>query len=170
MLTIILASCQSVRPLEKKRIDVILSNDNIKKFNGTYKCGLDSSNNNLYSFWQRIHNAKTTIDTLVNSRIEIETLSFSRLKVSLSRHERVIDSIILIGKVKKGYFVLKNRFKIASEVGPLLWGIGGFKIHMGLTQDNDLVLFESKMGMAIVLLLPLFVSGDRHNFVYKRIQ
>ena len=160
-----LYSCRSIDLSSRRGKDYSSNSTNISILNGIYINSPDSASD-LYSAWQRLDNKTLSIPN--DSYIQIKVLSERKLQATLLSQNKSIDEKILKGKNKKGYFVLRNRYKAKLNFGPFLWTFAGFKIYLGVTKENNLILLESNAGTTIVLILPVFPAGDRHFFEYRR--
>jgi hypothetical protein len=165
-----ISSCGSVHVLAKKRDDVFLTAKNRDELNGIYNNSSVSSpaNTDLYPIWQRLNNKDVYADTIDNPRIQFRFVSDRKLSAYVLSGKRVIEEKDFHGRFRHGYFILRNRLKARSMVGPLLWGFAGFRIYVGITKKNELVLLESNCGSAVLLCLPFFWAGDRLALVYKQ--
>ena len=123
----------------------------------------------MYSLWQRINNKTVDTDTSARRYVELKVVSETKLIATFLSNNKIIEEKILRGKYGKGYFILKSRYKASFKFGPLLWGLAGFKIFLGVTRENNLILLESNGGTAMFFLLPIFPASEHHFLEYKRI-
>lgn len=166
LLTVTSNSCNSIHITARQGKDVTLNVNNNTMLEGIYLNSFDDSTADLYSLWQRLNN--NTINTSVNASIQLNVIGKKQLRVTLLSGNEVVEEKTLHGKYKKGYFVLKNRYRAKLHFGPFLWSFAGFRIFVGLTKDGNLILLETNAGTAILLLLPIFPAGNQHAFEYKR--
>lgn len=168
ILTIFLFSCQSVRLSKRTGKDLYLTKDS-KALNDTFKNNtIDSSSYTAASIWQRLSNKDYKAEYLVNTTVNLNIVDQNHLHAKLLLGDIVLEERILKGKFKRGYFAVNNRLKASFTAGPLLWAFAGFKIHLGVTKENELILFESNAGSTVILVLPIFWAGSVDNMKYQR--
>jgi len=171
ILTFTISSCTTVNLLARKGKDLQLSASDIEKFNGVYlNVPTDTSNFRRTLYCNFTRNKKDTLCRQKQYSVKVVSVDPKTLTLNLNENETVIQSLMLKGKYKKGYFKVRRQFLIEGVVGPLVWVFGEHINYLGLSKDNNLVVFDSGgTGVLFIVALPIFVAGgDRHNYEYLR--
>ncbi len=92
------------------------------------------------------------------------------MTLELKHNGITIKKVTLKGKYKNGYFKVKRQFAFSGIVGPLVWVVGEHINYIGLSKDNNLVVFDSGgVGVLFIVALPIFVAdGDKRDNEYVR--
>jgi hypothetical protein len=167
ILSIFFCSCQSIHFAGRNGKDLNLSENN-SAINHTFNNNtIDSTPYTSSSIWQRLSNKTYKSEYLLHTTVELTMLDKKHIRASLFLGEKTLEERILKGRFKRGYFALNNRLKTAFTAGPLLWEFAGFKIYLGVTKENNLILFETNAGSTAVLILPIFWAGTVDHIEYE---
>jgi hypothetical protein len=162
-----LASCKTINFSSRKEKDITLSENN-NALNNTFRNNIiDSIPYTPSSIWQQLSNKNYKPEYLLNTKVKLELVDKTHIKAQLLSDDKILQEKILKGKFKKGYFALKNRLKAEFTAGPLLWAFAGFKIYLGITNQHNLILFETNAGSTVVIIFPIFGAASTNETEYK---
>ena len=167
ILPFFLFSCRSVRFSGRTGKDINLSEDNEAINHSFNNNTIDSIPYTPSSIWQRLNNKTYRPEYLLHTTVKFTTLDKKHIHASLLLGDQVLEERMLKGKFKKGYFALNSRLAASFTAGPLLWAFAGFKTYVGVTKENNLILFETNAGSTVILILPIFWAGSLYDLEYK---
>ncbi len=134
-ITILILSCGSVKSISNN--DFHLSKASKNKLDGIYSIkNLDSLHHKmtLLNHFKEI-DSKVSIDN-----VKLTTLNNKTIKVICISGEKSIDSLIINGKYKNGYFKIKNKIKADFIAGPLLWTLNSDRKYIGIKNSESLII------------------------------
>ncbi|MCW3101736.1 MAG: hypothetical protein JWO09_176 [Bacteroidetes bacterium] len=171
------SSCSTVNLSARKGKDLSLNSNDYLKLKGTYSnLALDTNR----ATFKRTLFENFTLDTLGRSQTgfysELIPIDNKTLTVNFYKHNKLyakdelVKSVTLKGKFKDGYFKIKRKYPVRFIAGPLLWVLGERQSYVGLTNDNNIVILDSRgKGVLFFIVLPFFVAGgDKHDYEYTR--
>lgn len=163
-------SCSTITLKSREGLDQHVDYNSFEKLNGNYK---NSKNDTVNSYKSLYYNFK--IDSLYQQKkliVNLNVLDKNNIKIKLIDNERVIDSLIIKGKFRGGYFKIKRQWNTSFIAGPLLWILVDNIKYVGLTKANQLVIIDSGTGgIMLLVVFPIFAaeSGQFEN-EYERIK
>jgi hypothetical protein len=155
-------SCSTIRLTDRMGKDYNLQESEYMKLRGIF---VDSA---IIDYPKKSNNLSGYI--YAPCTVKIVPLKPNRLEYSYFINDSLVTSKILRGKIKDGYFMQRTKFGIEFTFGPLLWGPGTQKFAYGITNENNLIYWESHGGIAVFIVLPFFAGGGDSKHEYKRIE
>jgi len=167
------SSCKTVNLATRNGKDLQLSSTDFTKFNGIYSnlpTDTNHLNRTLYCNFTKGNKSKDTICKQIHYNVKVLSTDPKTLTLELNDNGITIQNVTLKGKYKNGYFKVKRQFNFSGIVGPLVWVFGEHINYIGLSKDNNLVVFDSGgSGALFIIVLPIFVAGgDERNNEYLR--
>ncbi|WP_338770040.1 hypothetical protein WAF17_11125 [Bernardetia sp. ABR2-2B] len=169
LLFLILAftSCATFKKNSLNENRISLSENDLKKFEGTFKIvSKDSSERNLdasllkyYSF--RILSLKKRVFEEYDCKINLSFLDKNHLRVELINDTTIIELRVLKFKVKESYIVLKKTNEFRFFI--LMNGIHTINTRIALLENENLTIDSISSYLGFLLILPL---GDHKREYY----
>jgi hypothetical protein len=160
-----LHSCSTIdTKIRNDKSDIKLNESNRNQLNGTYKI-YDTKNQISLPFII----GKSKFETVQDGSIKLESIDEKKIAVTIMKNDSIIESYILKGKFKNGYFIKKTKFTAEFPFGPLLWGLGNYKNALGINNENNLIILENHSGMSFFLIAPIFGAGGDYEVEYKKL-
>jgi len=155
-------NCSTIRLTDRIGKDYYLQETDYMKLKGIF---VDST---IIDYPKKSNNVSGYI--YAPCTVKINPLNPNRLEYSYFINDSLVETRVLKGKFKDGYFMQRTKFGVEFTFGPLLWGPGTEKFAYGITNENNLIFRESHGGIAIFIILPFFAGGGDSNHEYKRIE
>ncbi len=160
------SSCASVNFKERDGFDIKLNSSNYQQIKGNYS-GIAADKILPYNFQKDKppHENK-------NYKVAINPVDQKHLSLTLFDNEIMMKNVIVKGRYQNGYFKLKRKWNASFVIGPLIWVLGSAVKHIGLTNENNLVVINSGGGGVMLLILfPIFgANGAQYEIEYKRVE
>jgi hypothetical protein len=151
-------SCSTVRLTDRSGKDIQLDANSLHKLNATYSnVTLDTNhlNRTLYNNFKNDSGLKQK-----NLEVDLRAVDEKTITLKLTDNHKIIDSLILKGIYRKGYFKIKRQWNTTFIAGPLLWILSEDLKYLGLTNENNLVIVNSGGGGVMLLIaIPIFAAG-----------
>jgi hypothetical protein len=166
ILSLFLYSCTTLKKAEKNSNQVFLNAETLTKLNGVYDIftkdtattTLDLSLT-LKKYWW--------FDWNTPYKLSIKAIDGNHLHADIYRKDSLIDTKIIKGKIKDGYFEIKSTKVIFFYL--LLNGFGNMTTRIGLLNSGDLLVDSHHSKVATLIIIPL--TGDRvqqYGLVFPR--
>ena len=103
------------------------------------------------------------------SFLELKVINKNRIRVSYMNESDIIDSKIMKGKIKNGYFEFRRRYFIVPIV--ILNLFRNSKTRIGLLNDNNLIVDGRNIAFGtIMVLFPFFHNDYEQDIIFQRIE
>ncbi len=155
---LLLSSCSNVKLAGRVGKDIEINKGNFQKLAGTFSnAGLDTN-----------HRYRTLSSNFLNDTIyfkealslQIEPIDQKSFTLNVWNEDKLMESFIVKGKFKRGYFKVRRRWNTSFIAGPFLWILGDDLKYLGITNTNNLVVINSGGGGAMLLIvIPIFAAG-----------
>ena len=165
LITLLITSCSAVKLSDRINKDRELNDSNYSQLKGSY-----SNRSTNYARDSHTILKTLTTDTVKQRRnfmVKIEPLDNESLIVKFY-NDSIPKEIKLTGRYKRGYFKVKREWNHKFLVGPLFWGFGDKINYIGLRNNKDLVILNSRGGTAFIFVVPAFSAGGQFNATFKR--
>ncbi len=150
--------------------DQFLSKEQLAALNGRfYNKNIDTVYREGHSLWATLQPDHPPIVNGDQAIVTFEVLNEKRIKASLLRNDSLIETKRLKFRVKKGFLDTRKYYSAGMIFGPLLWGLSSEDNCIGLTVENNLVIVNSKGGVAMLLFMPTFGAGHQTTTEYIRV-
>lgn len=172
LIMLTMASCATVDLSTRKeqKQDQIITKDKLTGMNGTFlNRSNDTRENQFYSLWATLNPDHDSIPNWDQAIVKLEVQNEKRIKATLLRNDSIIETKKIKFKVKKGFLDVRKYYKAGMIFGPLLWGLGSEDNCIGLTSENNLVIVNSRGGVAMLLIMPTFGAGHQTTTEYDRV-
>lgn len=167
-----LAACSVIRIQGRAAKDQHLDATDSQRLNGTFSMGLTDSTANFYerSLW--MHFSSDTLSDPYNWKVKLAALHPKALQVSIYQNDSLVDEVRVKGRFHKGYFKTRRQFRANGIAGPLLWVLTEDFKHVGLTNENNLVVLNSGgSGFLLLVAIPMFAAGGgQFSNEYERLE
>lgn len=150
---------------DRREKDQLIANNNYKKLEGEYSNYSIESNEQIGYHLSKVYRENDSIFRFV----QLHTLDNKTIQLDFFHTDTAISSLVLKGKYKNGYFIVKPKFPVHFIAGPLLW-VGGSSInYIGLTKSDNLVLLNSSVGDIFITIIPMpFIADGQSASEFKR--
>lgn len=149
-----LCACSNIRLNKRKGLDLHLEKRNYLQLSGTYQ-NISSSKRTCYGLFKE--------DSLFRKHdytIKLVPINKNKLLIKLVDSPFEIDSVLLKGKLRRGYFKIKPQWQVQGIAGPFLWILSDQVTYVGLNKENKLVTLDSGYGGVMFLLaFPVMANG-----------
>lgn len=169
-----MTSCVTLRPIENDK--GILSHSNFESLNGLYHAQPDSAYKpNLAELLVAnyyLNYPSKKIDTFYDTlEVEIKTLSSNEIEVTVFRNNIQESINILKGRLKNGYFIIKQQFEYDPELPIVLGMTTRQKSRLTNDEEGNVIVDTEEMTNGRFLLIPLFFqTGKYYNREFKKIK
>ncbi len=171
IITILVSSCNTIKPIVQNDSLQTLTENDLSKFNGDY--GIFSTElSSTTSEFALTYGRKFDLQSLpkTNDRINLASMDHKHLKVSVYKNDKLVKTKIIRGYLAQNYFQYKLTH--LSFLHPFYFIINGYSTQrnrIGLLKNGDLTLDTETGGVLLLVVMPTFGSGDAHyNIVFKR--
>ena len=157
-----LSSCTSVKLSQRSGKDLQLTEANFQQLAGTY---LYPATDSVRMHQQAGRNSHTSPHS-----IRIRPIDARTLELAVWNATEPIESQIVKGRYRRGYFKMRHQWHAKMVFGPLLWVLSEQQRYLGLTRENELVMLNSGgSGWLLLVAWPIMVAGGpKMQQVYKR--
>lgn len=166
---LLFCSCSTIHLKDRKEKDKYLSSSSYDELNGSYnnlKHEATTLHKTLLSNFdhESPHNQKDLI-------VKVDTPNENTIVLSVVDNETVIDSLIIKGRYRRGYFKLRREWRSNFIAGPLLWVLASKMKYIGLSKENQLVIIDDGGGGTMFLVVfPIFAAGTGQSInEYERL-
>ena len=158
-LTLFVCSCSTVRLKSREGLDIHLESNSFYKLRGNYK----NSENDTLNFRKTLY-SNFNYDSLYRQKdfvVNCTPIDKNTIKLKVLDKQTTVDSLIITGKYRRGYFKIKRQWSTSFIAGPLLWTLGDNLKYIGLTKENKLVIIDSGIGGVMLLVaFPIIANGS----------
>jgi len=139
-------------------LDQKITSKNHTTLSGSFDCTIvntpleNKSSNHVLSSYDSIH---------------LQAISRKLIRVEKFKHGVLIDTSLIPGKFKNGYFKTKRNWETHFNFGPLVWTLQDHYNYIGLTKDHNLVFIHLDGGSIGFLLLFPFMTGNSHQYALE---
>jgi hypothetical protein len=154
-LTVTISSCAVIKDSKLSNNDFVnLTKENYKKLKGTYTNYPDTSIGEFLvkphgrpfspeTLWRLLKRPSIyREDSLKIQCVKIEFLSHKKVMLKLIKSDSTLDSKIIKGRIKNGYFYRRQKFLI-MPLFPAFFGYGSERYRLGL--DNNLLIIDYRL-------------------------
>ena len=163
-------SCSSIH-LTNRIADRQLDANSFQELNGTYlNKALDTIplGSTLFAHFKNIKYEPKYPRKYAS--VTLTTIDMKTLGVKLLNNDTIVDSLIVKGKYKEGYFKVRRRWLANFFAGALIWGIGDDFKYLGLTKENNLIILNSSDAVMFITAVPVFIFSGEFEDEYVRVK
>lgn len=153
---IFLTSCSSVNKATSTEKTLEL-NDNLSGFYGIYKNKPLNGDTELYSLWSTLNFRAKKHKNWSDLKVRLKSNSENQVVAELIDDKKIHATKILKGKIKNGFFKLKNQYNSNFRY-IVIWGIGDSSVKIGIGENKELIVFRQSGGTAFFVAFPVFAS------------
>jgi hypothetical protein len=174
LILFLFTSCVALRPLENQSGN--LSESNFKRLNGLYQAQPDSAYKanlaDLLIVNYYLNYPSKKIDTFYDTlEVEIKAVSPHKIEITVFRNKIQESRRTLKGKLKNGYFLIKQQYQYDSELPIVLGTSTRQKSRLTIDKAGNVLVDAKEMTNVRFLLVPLFFQTDQYfNREFKKIQ
>ena len=154
---LVFGSCGSTKMLNRQSFKIDSSIDFKKSLVGKYR--IDSSNVNGVQNPFRSELWKADLELTENHSLEVKIVDKNTLQFDLIKGGDLVDSLIVKGKFKKGYFAVRPTHGTDFMAGPLFWNWTICNKCVGLTKEKELIITGRCSGTLFVVLFPMMAAN-----------
>ncbi len=169
-----LVSCSSLRTCNDNKDRVVLNASNFRLIEGKYRVNAINNKGSFdllgcifaggYKFFKYTDNCQDS-----SCYVQFEVLDKNTLRLSYLTTSQKIKSTKIKGKLKNGYFVMKQSHLFLSIIFTNLYRNRQFR--MGLLNNGDLITDHNQISLGTAMVIIPFYDNEKNcNVEYKRIE
>jgi hypothetical protein len=158
----VLSSCATFYPDNFQPGQIPIHKENLQMISGRYK---RTTINPLYKnrgggdlFWTLIRKSNHMVENDTQCVVELYPINTKRLRVIYLKNDTIIDSRILKGKVRDGYFELRRKTLVIPAVFFNICRTTKFRI--GLLENGNMTTDYKEVAFGTALILIPFLEDD----------
>ncbi|RAJ26914.1 hypothetical protein [Pedobacter cryoconitis] len=150
---IFLTGCASVKQVQSDRVKPI---ETLSDFNGSYKnYAVENDSLTGKTLWNRLNYQATGSESNMTGEtiVRLKALNTKQIEITLFQRNKLINSVIINGKLKQNYFVSRHNRKIIPV--PFIYGhFSNKQLQFSIDQYNNLTLdgINNQWGWVFVFL------------------
>lgn len=170
VMALITCSCSTINLSNRKGKDAHLSKDSYHQLEGVFYNGTIDSLPKRYTLYNQLK--YDSAHQQEHFRVRVIPIDDKSIRFELLDNNKLLDSLIINGKYRKGYFKAKKKRNVNFIAGPLLWIVSDNFKCLGLTKGGDMVIINSGgSGIMWFIILPIFsASAGQSETEYGRVE